>query len=53
MELLNVSLMAVSEMLDSEDGQDHRKFVWISFSVDLYIGWTTIFDRCQLTCLLC
>ena len=53
MELLYVSLMAVSERLDSEDGQDHREFVWISLSVHLYICWTAVFDRCQLTYLLC
>ena len=52
MELLDVSLMAVSERLDSEDGQDHREIVWISFSVYLYISWTAVFDCCQLTCLL-
>ena len=53
MELLDVSLMAVSERLHSEEGQDHREFVWISFSVHLYISWTAVFNRCQLTCLLC
>ena len=47
MELLDVSLMAVSERLDSEDGQDHIEFVWISFSVHLYICWTAVFDCCQ------
>ena len=36
-ELLDVSLVAVSERLDSEDGQDHREFVWISlFSISKY-----------------
>ena len=43
-----MSLMAVSERLDSEDGHDHREFVWISFSANLYICWTAVFDRCQL-----
>ena len=43
MELLDVSLMAVSERLNSEDGQVHREFVWISFSVHLYICWTAVF----------
>ena len=32
MELLDVSLMAVSERLGSEDGHDHREFVWIFLS---------------------
>ena len=53
MELLDVSLMAVSERLDSGDGQDHREFLWISFLVHLYKCWIAVFDRCQLTCLLC
>ena len=53
MELLDVSLMAVSERFDSEDGQDHREFVGIFFSVHLCICWTAVFDRCQVTCLLC
>ena len=33
MELLDVSLMAVSERLDSEDGQDHREFEWIYLDI--------------------
>ena len=37
MELLDVFLMAVSERLDSEDGHNDREFVWICFSVHLYI----------------
>ena len=53
MELLDVALVAVSERLDSEDGQDHTEFVWIFFSVHLYICWTAVFDCCLLTCLLC
>ena len=52
MELLDVSLIAVSERLDSENGQDHRECVWIAFSVHLYICWRAVFDRCQFTCLI-
>ena len=39
MELLDVSLMVVSEKLDSEDGQDHRDLCGFPFQcIFIYAG---------------